>query len=76
MASLYSTIKEVFQAALRKDTFSSKDYEDQKTTLARGVAARFSRGSVAMQFGFVVTAEDLERERASLVNWRHSKPAT
>lgn len=43
--------------------FSRKAYEARVAELAIGVAARFSRGNVAMQYGFMLSQEDLELER-------------
>lgn len=41
-------------------------FERRIGTLAKAVAGRFARGSVAFQLGHVLTSEELDRERDAL----------
>lgn len=41
-------------------------FEERIDTLAKAVAARFTRGSVALQSGYVLTSEQLDRRRDEL----------
>lgn len=64
------TIQEILrgirEVATKRDRFSREAYYAEKEAISRGVAARLTRGNVAVQMGCFLTAADMERERAEL----------
>lgn len=67
-------LRGIWRAATRRDHFSREAYYAEKEAISRGVAARFTRGNVAVQMGRFLTAADLERERAELKRFQRASP--
>jgi len=44
----------------------ASEFEDKITAIANSVAGRFARGNVTLQQGYVVTREQLDKEREEL----------
>lgn len=65
MANIFSLISSPFSKPI---DWNGIENEAVARRDSRAVAARFSRGNVAIQMGYFVTGTDLEKERAEVAH--------